>query len=254
MRIFASDPKDLRQAFGFWGQDSRIVSFVGGGGKSTLMYFLAEKCARSGKRVLVTTTTHIFAPRRDHYAATVREVEELWAAGKLAVIGTPVPEKKKLKMPDAALLHALLPRADVVFVEADGSKHCPIKAPRAGEPVLLPECDMVLAVMGLSAIGKPLKACCFGLENAKALLGVDEDHLLTEEDAAKILSSPLGGRKDVGERAFCVVLNQCDDGPRRRSGEKIMGFLHAFGVANAVMTAFDEPERAYFEKISADNG
>lgn len=250
MRIFALELASLRSAFGAYGDHRRMVSLVGGGGKSTLMYFLGEKCARKGMRVLITTTTHIFAPNKDCYAATALEAEALWAAGKFAVIGTPVPEKGKLKAPEKSLLDALLKKADIAFVESDGSKHCPIKVPREQEPVLLPQSDLVLAVMGLSAIGKPLKDCCFGLQNAMALLDVDEDHPLTEADAAKILSSPLGGRKSVAERAFCVVLNQCDDGPRRASAERIAACLKEYGVSQVVMTAFDPAERDYFNTIA----
>ena len=122
--------------------------------------------------------------------------------------------------------------ADVVFLEADGSKHYPVKVPRDGEPVLLPECDTVLAVMGLSAIGKPLKNVAFRMPEVEKLLGVGEDHILTEEDAARILASSFGSRKGVGDRNFCVVLNQCDDGPRRRSANLIAAYLERYDVPN----------------------
>lgn len=253
MRIFASNPSALRQVFGFFGQTGHIVSLVGGGGKTTLMYFMAKTCAREGKKVLVTTTTHIFSPAREYYAATAEEAEALWADGKFAVIGTPVPEKGKLKTPPETLLEYLLAKADVAFIEADGSKHCPIKVPRSGEPVFIPQSDLVIAVMGLSAIGKPLHECCFGLANATELLDVAADYVLAEADAAKILSSVLGSRKDVGERKFCVVLNQCDDGPRRRSAEKIAVWLREYGIDQVVMTAFDPEERVQYDKISKGN-
>lgn len=253
MRIFASHPSALKQVFGFFGQSGHIVSLVGGGGKTILMFFMAKTCAKEGKKVLVTTTTHIFRPARECYAATAEEARALWAAGKFAVIGTPVPEKGKLKSPPQELLDQLLQEADVAFIEADGSKRCPIKVPRAGEPVFVPRSDLVIAVMGLSAIGKPLHECCFGLLGAAELLGVAADHILTERDAAKILSSPLGGRKDIGDRKFCVVLNQCDDGPRRRSANEIAGWLREYGVDQVVMTAFDPAERMEYDRLSQYN-
>lgn len=250
MRIFASNPSALKQVFGFFGETGHIVSLVGGGGKTTLMYFMAKTCAREGKKVLVTTTTHIFSPARDYYADSAEAARRLWAEGKFAVIGTPVPEKGKLKMPPEDLLDQLLQEADVAFIEADGSKHCPIKVPREGEPVFVPQSDLVIAVMGLSALGKPLHECCFGLLGATQLLDVAADHILTEEDAAKILSSELGSRKNVDQRRFCVVLNQCDDGPRRRSANEIAAWLREYGVDQVVMTAFDPEERAAYDKMS----
>ncbi|MBQ9147949.1 MAG: putative selenium-dependent hydroxylase accessory protein YqeC [Oscillospiraceae bacterium] len=250
MRIFAVSPRALQRGFGFFGGDGGIISLVGGGGKSTLMYFLASTCARQGKRVLVTTTTNIFQPSREYYAQNEEQVYALWEQGKLAVVGTPIPGKGKLKAPAEDLLHSLLRQADVAFIEADGSKHYPCKVPREGEPVLLPQSDTVLAVLGLSAIGKPVGEVCFRLPEVTRLLGVDEHHILTEEDAARILASSFGGRKGVGDRKFCVVLNQCDDGPRRRSANLIAQYLERYDVKNVVMTAFDPDEREAFNQMA----
>ena len=250
MRIFAATPWALRQAFGFFGAQKRVVSLVGGGGKSTLMYFMATTCAKEGKKVLVTTTTNIFRPTNAVYATTVGEAEALWAAGRIAVIGTPIPGKEKLKMPEEGLLRELLEKCDVCFIEADGSKHYPTKVPRDGEPVFLPESDLVIAVFGLSAIGKPLKNVCFRKELATELLGVEEDHLLTEEDAAEILRASWGARKDVGDRDYCVVLNQCDDGKRRRSANEIAGWLAVKEIPQVVMTAFDPGERENYKDLA----
>ena len=36
-----------------------IVAFTGGGGKTSLIYYLAEKFSGEGKRVIITTTTHM---------------------------------------------------------------------------------------------------------------------------------------------------------------------------------------------------
>lgn len=47
--------------------------------------------------------------------------------------------------------------ADIVLIEADGSRRMPCKAPAAHEPVLLPQCDIVLAVAGVSALGESLE-------------------------------------------------------------------------------------------------
>ena len=250
MRIFAANPGALQRGLGFFASRGRVISLVGGGGKSTLMYFLATTCAKQGKRVLVTTTTNIFLPDSSVFAETAQAAQALWERGSIAVIGTPIPGKGKLKEPQDALRRMLMAQADVTFVEADGSKHYPVKVPRDGEPVLLPECDTVLAVMGLSAIGKPLKNVAFRMPEVEKLLGVGEDHILTEEDAARILASSFGGRKGVGDRNFCVVLNQCDDGPRRRSANLIAAYLERYDVYNVVMTAFDPPEREQFNKLA----
>ena len=135
-------------------------------------------------------------------------------------------------------------RADTVLLEADGAKHRPCKAPAAHEPVLLPESDIVLAVAGLSALGRPLAEVCFRLDAACALLGVPPEAPLTPERLAKLLASGAGGRKDVGARAFYVVLNQADDAQRRAAGERTLAVLKEIYNVSVFLTHFEEGERA----------
>ena len=79
---------------------------------------------------------------------------------------------------------------------------------------------------------------------------MEENHILTEEDAAKLLSADWGARKDVGDRRFCVVLNQCDDGKRRRAANEIAGYLALENIAQVVMTAFDPEDREKYDRMS----
>ena len=60
----------------------------------------------------------------------------------------------------------------------------------------------------------------------------------------------MGSRKDVGDRRYCVVLNQCDDGRRRRIGNEIASRLALLGVPQVVMTAFDPEERELYDKMA----
>ena len=48
-----------KQQFPFLVEKGHVVSLVGGGGKTTLLYAMASHCAQKGWRVLVSTTTHI---------------------------------------------------------------------------------------------------------------------------------------------------------------------------------------------------
>ncbi len=221
----------------------RILSLVGGGGKTTLMYALAMESARNGLRVLVTTSTRIYMPQGQYYTANAREAEALWQRGSFAVIGTPVLSGTKLALPEASLWRELSAQADVVLIEADGARHHPIKFPRSGEPVILPQSDAVLAVMGLSAIGMPWKQACFGLQEEK-------NGTLTEADAASILTSTAGSRKDVGMRPYAVALNQADTPQRQASGTKLAALLHAQGISQVALTAFSEAEQAFFQSIA----
>lgn len=52
----------IENDFPFLTEKGHIVSLVGGGGKTTLMYAMAVHCVRKNWHVLVTTTTHIMRP------------------------------------------------------------------------------------------------------------------------------------------------------------------------------------------------
>ena len=231
----------LREAeFPFLAERGHVVSLVGGGGKTTLLYAMARHCAAKGWRVLVSTTTHIQCPERS-WARTEAQREALWAAGQFAVAGAPAEGGKLTRLP---ALEEWMAQADAVFLEADGAKRLPCKAPAAHEPVLLPESDWVLAVAGLSAVGRPLGEVCFRLENACALLGVGPEMPLTPALLAKLLASDGGGRKNVGARRFAAVLNQADTPERQAAGKTTQEILQTQYGVTAVLTQFTEEERA----------
>ena len=225
----------------FLEEKGHIVSLVGGGGKTTLLHAMAAHCARKGWRVLVSTTTHIQRPEAPLLVQDEWQLKALWAAGMYAVAGTPATDGKLTRPPQ---LERWMAQAEAVFLEADGAKHLPCKAPAAHEPVLLPQSDFVLAVAGLSAVGKPLQEVCFRLETACTLLGVPPETILTPELLAKLLADEQGGRKAVGARHFYAVLNQADMPARRAAGEQTKKLLKRDYNVEAVLTAFSKEERA----------
>lgn len=229
--------------FPFLAEKGHVVSLVGGGGKTTLLYAMAAHCASQGWKVLVTTTTHILCPADGTLAQTDAQLQALWARGSYAVVGTPAPGGK-LTAPAADQLAAWMDQADAVFLEADGAKHFPCKAPAAQEPVLLPQSDIVLGVAGLSALGQPLHKVCFRLDEACALLQAEPETLLTPELLAQLLASPRGGRKQVGDRLFYGVLNQTDSANRRHLGQQTLTILRQCYGLEGFLTHFEEGERA----------
>ena len=186
------------------------ICLVGGGGKTTVMYELAAAWAACGRKVLVLTSTHILCPADGNFAADAAAVQNLWQQGRYAVIGTPEASTGKLTAPPQSVYEALQPQADVILCEADGSRHHPCKAPAEHEPVLLPDSDIVLAVAGMDALGCSLAQVCQRSQLAAALLGCSLDSVIDEQMLAALLLSEQGARKNVGARAYYIVLNKCD--------------------------------------------
>lgn len=228
--------------FPFLAEKGHVVSLVGGGGKTTLMYAMAAHCTRKGWHVLVATTTHIMQPPGRLWARTDAERDVLWNTGSYAVAGTEASDGK-LTVPPEDLLKRWIAQADITLIEADGAKRMPCKAPAAHEPVILLQSDIVLAVAGVSALGRPLNEVCFRAELAAELLCVPPDAELTPELLAKLLASGKGGQKAVNDRAFYTVLNQADEGQRRTLAQQTAVLLREIYRVPCIMTSFEEGER-----------
>ena len=190
--------------------EKHTICLVGGGGKTTVMYELAAAWAACGRKVLVLTSTHILQPADGSFAADAATVHNLWQQRRYAVIGTPELATGKLTAPPQDLYEALQLQADVILCEADGSRHHPCKVPAAHEPVLLLDCDMVLAVAGMDALGRPLAQACQRSQLAAELLGCSLDSVVDAQMLASLLLSEQGTRQNVGVRAYYIVLNKCD--------------------------------------------
>jgi len=230
-------------------RNSRIISFVGAGGKTTAMYTLAAAFAARGLKTLVTTTTHIEMPDKTLWAKNEEEVRRLWQSGSYAVVGTgPGAEGAEIKKitglsePERSLYFDM---AEIVLIEADGAKRMPCKVPAAHEPVILKECDTVVGVMGIRSVGRPLREVCFRLEEAQKSFGCHPDERLTPELAAEFLASDLGTKKNVGTRNYCVMLNPCDGDELLSIGSRIRRLLEKKGIYSCMLTAFRERGTEY---------
>ena len=189
-------------------ENARVIAIIGGGGKSSLMVALGEEFRHRGETAVMTTTTHIRPPRQNGYMGDDAAVlGSLLASCRLMTVGTMSEERKFGPSP---LLERLPELADRVIIEADGTKGLPLKVPNDREPVIPPFADAVIAVAGLSALGRPLGEVCHRPELAKLRFDLEPDQIVTPELMAMLLSSPLAQRKDVGSRPYAVLLNQAD--------------------------------------------
>jgi len=163
-----------------------IITVVGSGGKTTLIKKLAAQYRSEGKIVLVTTTTHMFIEEdtllTDDAGAIIHALKETG----YAMAG--IPEGEKIKPLSKETFDAVCACADVVLVEADGSKRLPLKYPNATEPVIPNNTDEIIVVCGLNAIGKKAKDVCHRLELVKTCLGIDDNTVITPAHIQKLVT------------------------------------------------------------------
>jgi len=194
-----------------------VVSIVGSGGKTTLMYALARELAERGERVVTTTTTKIFPPRSsDSPELLVSDNEEflLQRARELfqGVKHITVAERSlgpKLKGLSPTVIDEMRDQgiADVIIVEADGAKRCPLKAPNETEPVIPASTTRTLSVVGLDGIGKPnTEEYVFRPHHFSLLTGINERDVITPESVARVILHPEGLTKGAPEKAEIVVI------------------------------------------------
>ena len=176
-----------------------VTAVIGSGGKTTLLRMLGEELAEAGGRVLLCTTTKILPFPGLPCACDRAELDDL-AASRLLCAGMPL-ENGKLTAPEVSF-DVLVHLADYVLVEADGSKGLPMKAHAAHEPVIPPEADQTICVVGASGFGKPVRLAAHRPELYAARLGVRLETIVTPELAAQYLNL---------ERLHTrVLVNQCD--------------------------------------------
>ena len=165
-----------------------VTALIGGGGKTTLMYTLAEELRRRGT-VIVTTSTHIQRPegcRLVLTADTAAIAAALAAQGAVCVAGEG-PEGQ-LTAP-ALPFEALAALADFVLVEADGARRLPLKAHEAHEPVIPANAGQTIYVLGADGFGRPIGETCHRPERYAALCGASESDIVTPTLAAAVLRS-----------------------------------------------------------------
>jgi probable selenium-dependent hydroxylase accessory protein YqeC len=216
-----------------------VISLVGAGGKTALLFRLARELSGQNAAVLTTTTTKIYLPTR-RQSSVVIEDERVEAVLKQAKAflrhhrhissgSRSLPFRHKLKGFPPEVIDDIWQSGTFrwIIVEADGAAGRPIKAPADHEPVI-PKCTKwVVGVVGLQAIGKPLiSRWAFRPQLVSQITGLAEGAILTESAIADLLINRNGILKDAPAEAIRLAfLNQADSQDRLESGRKIAQML-----------------------------
>ncbi len=168
---------NLKEAFGL--QRGDCISLVGGGGKTSLLYALAEE--NPFNHILCSTSTKMMDPRisgqicggacRHSKGHPFHRILIPW---KNSYLPSPrgrgdvcfVAREQNPCKPGS--VHGLLPEQfsfsendiswPLIVVEADGAARLPLKAPGSHEPVLPERTSLLVGCIGLDVLGKSLTA------------------------------------------------------------------------------------------------
>jgi probable selenium-dependent hydroxylase accessory protein YqeC len=216
----------LRQAFSIGNRE--VISLVGGGGKTTLLYALGRELSTLGCGVILTTTTKILEPAPSPFLLQFLSNElgdiKKWVAENLNRHQSLLIARERL--PNGKLEGIFPEWAEEIFSmdgvstivnEADGSAGRPLKAARAGEPVIPQNTTLLVPLIGIDGMGRPL----------------DEDNVFRSAIASRLLNLPIGST--VTEDAIVgLVMEWIKSGP---AGARIVPLINKVDIPGGLEKA-----------------
>ncbi len=223
--------------------DKGVISLVGAGGKTSLMYSLARELVSSGKRVLTTTTTKIFVPSREESPVTIvsKVAEEIVAKAKtllnkyphLTVGSEYLLNRHKLNGLKVPVIEYILQSDlfDFIIIEADGAAGRSLKACAPHEPVVPLFSDCVVALMGLDVMAKPLtEEWVFRSSIFSRITGLELMQSVSESAIASAILHDMSSIPCSGQECVKIAfLNKADNLKALSAGRKIAELLEKKG-------------------------
>ena len=213
-----------------------LIAVVGGGGKTSLMFSLAEELISSGRQVITTTTTKV---RLSEAALAPCEVftgiESGWREnlrkGILrhghVFVAHKVLDSGKVKGIGPEVADDLYGKAfaEYLLLEADGAAGRPLKAPAEHEPVVPVSTTLVIGMIGLEALGQPLdEKFVFRPGLFEKLTGLYRGEPLNPDSLASLFQSPNGLFKGAPLSARRIAfLNKLDIRDNRQEALDLAG-------------------------------
>ena len=206
----------MQKLYEFFDIKPGITALIGGGGKTSAIYTLAEELREKGS-VIVCTSTHILCPPQYPFLHCIFE--------KLSfgeVISTGSIDGQKLSMPNQPFSE-LMQYADYVLVEADGSRQLPLKAHASHEPVIPKEADKVFVVIGIDGLEKPIREVAHRPELYASIVHASKNDIVTAEMIRDVVFTY--------PRCDGIVINKADE---PESLEKALRLAALFDVPVAI--------------------
>ena len=243
----------LHEALGITSGD--VVAFVGAGGKSGAILTVSNGLSQAGMKVLVAPTTKMLLGEADTIGSLVTSED----AGELrekagralsesptVVAGSGMLSKNRVGGVDPEWIGDLAGLADVVLVEADGSRRRPIKGTADHEPLLPEAATLVVAVANVHALGTPVdEEHVHRPEIFSDLTGVGAGQSITPNAFATALARGSLARVPRTTRTAAIITG-VEPGRSMSDASVITRELWRLGIRNVVLASLtDSPSRVW---------
>jgi probable selenium-dependent hydroxylase accessory protein YqeC len=234
----------LHEALGISSGD--VVAFVGAGGKSGAILTVCEGLLQAGMKVLVAPTTKMLLGEADRIGPLVasedadglqKKAENALSEAPAVVAGSGMISKNRVGGVDPAWIGGLASLADVVLVEADGSRRRPIKGTADHEPALPTAATLVVAIANVQALGKPVDdEHVHRPEVFSELTGIGQGQSITPGAFATAIARGSLARVPQETRKAALITG-VDPGRTMSKASVITRELWHLGLKNVVLTS-----------------
>ncbi len=179
----------MKSIFNYFRKPNNIISVIGSGGKTTLIYSLAEYYANTfKKRVLITTTAKILYTTKFPVYLENNFKKLAKSNEPIIIAGSKVSSENKILPLQIENIKKLSEIFSLILIEADGSKGKSLKAYEYYEPMIPEFTDIVITVVGMDIIGKNFShKNVHRFEILKKILDKSENSLITPDDVKKTI-------------------------------------------------------------------
>ncbi|NMA86200.1 MAG: putative selenium-dependent hydroxylase accessory protein YqeC [Tissierellia bacterium] len=190
-----------------------VISFVGGGGKTTTIFKLGEEFKKLDKKVLITTTTKIYEPKENYDYYFLGNITEDFRPtnGSITIIGEKIEGEKLIGL-SLEKLDKLIEAEifDYILIEADGAKKLPIKAMGEDEPIVSKYSTKTIGIIGIDALDKEIANIVHRPELFTKIVEKKLNEKVKEEDIVRLILYSEGLFKNArGEKIF--LLNKVEE-------------------------------------------
>jgi probable selenium-dependent hydroxylase accessory protein YqeC len=234
-----------------------VVAFVGAGGKSSAILAVAEELAEAGITFLTAPTTKMLLSEAERLGSLVtsEDAGELRAKAEGAlsdgasgvVVGSGLLSKNRVGGVEPGVIPSLAPLADVVLIEADGSRRRPIKGTATHEPALPDAATLVVAVGNIRAFGAPVtEENVHRPELFSELTGIGAGQSITSRAFARALAEGSLGNTPEGARTAALITG-VQPGKTMADASVVTRELWRFDVKKVVLTSLpdESPPRVW---------
>jgi len=193
-----------------------VISFVGAGGKTSLITALALSL-RKRFSIAITTTTHMYPVNDEQFQNHMFNNDNSSAAlnnliknNRIPVFFSSIDSEGKGLPPTIKDIQTISSLFDIVLIEADGARGKSLKIPRAHEPVVPDFSKKVFLVIGLDILEKKISDNLVFHPELFNDKGLNSKIIITWQALRNILYSPDSYLDKLKGKDIFLVLNKSD--------------------------------------------